>query len=172
MAMRKLVAGFAASLDGYIEGPQGEYDWILIDKEVNFTEQMKRFDAFFLGRRTYEKVRSMGGPPTPGIRQYVFSTTLTTVAPGFELIREHIRSTVEALKNSEGRDIALFGGASLLASLLDLHLVDEVSVSLIPVLLGRGRPMVEQLKVKAWLTLLDTKTYGNGTVMLRYAVTY
>src|SRR5687767_13651073 len=58
-SMRSIVSGFASSLDGYIEGPNGEYDWILIDKEVDFAEQMKRYDAFLYGRRTYESVRKM-----------------------------------------------------------------------------------------------------------------
>ncbi len=59
--MRKIVAGFAISLDGYIAGPNNEYDWIIIDKEIDFAEQMKRFDTYFIGRKTYEFTKKGGG---------------------------------------------------------------------------------------------------------------
>lgn len=170
--MRKLVAGFAASLDGYIEGPNGEYDWILIDPEIDFAEQMKRYDAFFMGRRSYEVMRQMGGHAAKGITNYVFSTTLEQVDKNYTLIRGDIAAQVQQLKEAEGKDIALWGGASLLASLLNERLVDELSVAVIPVLLGQGKPMVAVLNEKVWLTLQSTRTYGNGTVQLTYGVRY
>ena len=170
--MRKIVAGFAASVDGYIEGPQGEYDWILIDEKIDFAEQMKRFDAFFFGRRSYEAALKMNSKPAKGVTNYVFSRTLETVDKNFVLVRGDTREEVEALRRQKGKDIAVFGGASLLASLLDLRLVDEMTVSFIPVLLGKGKPMVEVLKEKVWLSFLSSKRYGNGTLSVTYAVRY
>lgn len=64
--MRKIVAGFAISLDGYIEGPNGEYDWIVMDKDFDFTGHMKRFDTFFFGRKSYDKLRQAGNVSFPG----------------------------------------------------------------------------------------------------------
>ena len=168
--MRKIVAGFAVSLDGYIEGPNGEYDWILIDKEVDFAELNKRYDTYLYGRRTYEAARAMGQPPSKKDTHYVFSTTLAEVDKGFTLVRGNVKEEVLSIKAQPGKDIALFGGAGLLATLLNLGLVDEISISIIPVLLGRGKPMVEQLDQKGWLTLVGTKTYSNGTVQLTYTV--
>lgn len=170
--MRKLVAGFAASLDGYIEAPNGAYDWILIDKEIDFAEQAKRFDAYFYGRKSYEMALRMGTKAEAGTKHYVFSRTLTNADNRFELINDDVNSTVLELKNQPGKDIAIFGGADLLASLLDLRLVDELSVSIIPVLLGSGKPMVANLKEKVWLVAQNTKTYSNGTVQITYNVTY
>jgi dihydrofolate reductase len=170
--MRKIVAGYAASLDGYIEGPDGEFDWILIDPEIDFAEQAKRFDTYFFGRKSYEAIVAMNFPVTAGVKNYVFSNTLASVQEGYELISEDIKEKVLQLKNREGKDIAVYGGASLLASLLDLQLVDELAVAVIPVLLGKGKPMVDVLKEKAWLDLLDTKNYSNGTVQLRYNIRY
>ena len=155
--MRKLVAGFAASVDGYIEGPNKEYDWILIDKEIDFAEQAKRFDAYFFGRKTYEMALPMGGKPTPGIKNY-------------ELVKGELKEQVVTIKQQDGKDIAVFGGASLLASLLDLELVDEINISFIPVLLGRGKPMVDVLTQKVWLKYLLSKSYSNGTLMVTYEV--
>ena len=143
--MRKIVAGFAASLDGYIAGPNGEYDWIIMDKDFDFTKHMKRFDAFFMGRKTYEMISQSEGPPMLGITNYVFSNTLTAVSNDAILINGDIVKAINEIKNKQGKDIAVFGGASLLASLLDLDLVDEMAVSFIPVLLGKGIPMVDVL---------------------------
>lgn len=167
--MRKIVAGFACSLDGYIEGLKGEYDWILTDPEINFAELMQRYDTYLYGRRTYESVIKMGGADASS-KHYVFSNSLDKVNKGFTLVSGDISSKVIEIKNSPGKDIALFGGAGLLASLLKLKLVDELSISFIPVLLGAGKPMVEVLDEKVWLELVKTHTYKNGTVVLTYNV--
>lgn len=170
--MRKVVSGFAASLDGYIEGTHGETDWILIDKEINFSEQMKRFDTFFYGRKSYEAVLKMGSHPSPDAAHYVFSNSLDRVAAGFLLISGDIHEKILQLKQAPGKDIAVFGGANLLAALLDLNLVDELSIAVIPVLLGKGKPMVDELSNRVWLSLIKTHTYANGTVQLTYRVAY
>jgi dihydrofolate reductase len=168
--MRKVVSGFASSLDGYIEDSKGAIDWILIDKDIDFSEQMKRFDTFFYGRKSYELVIKMGAPNAPHTNHYVFSNTLSSVAPGFTLLQGNIKDQVLAMKAEPGKDIAVFGGANLLAKLLDLQLVDELSVSVIPVLLGNGKPMVDILSRYVWLSLMKSHTYSNGTVQLTYAV--
>src|SRR5688572_24974763 len=129
--MRSVVSGFACSLDGYIEGPNGEYDWILIDKEVDFAEQMKRYDAFLYGRRTYESVRKMGPNKDKSAKHYVISTTLDSVDEGYTLLKTDVEAEIRKMRSADGKDIAVFGGAGLLASLLDLDLIDELSISVI-----------------------------------------
>jgi dihydrofolate reductase len=170
--MRKIVAGFASSLDGYIAGPHGEYDWILIDKEIDFAAHMARFDTYLFGRKSYEMVLNTGNKPIPGVTNYVFSNTLTEVAENYTLVQGDVTEEVARLKQKKGKDIAIFGGASLLASLLNLHLVDELDVTIIPVLLGQGKPMVNALQNKVWLSLTNQKTYSNGSLGLTYAIRY
>jgi dihydrofolate reductase len=170
--MRKIVAGFAASVDGYIEGPNGEYDWIIIDEKIDFAEEMKRFDAFFFGRRSYEAALSMFSKTQKGTTNYVFSNTLQEVHKNFTLISGDTEKQVSQLKAQEGKDIAVWGGASLLASLLDLQLVDELSISFIPVLLGKGKPMVDVLKEQVWLQFLSSRRYENGTIIISYGIKY
>lgn len=170
--MRKIIAGFAASVDGYIEGPHGEFDWILIDDKIDFTEEMKRYDAFFYGRKSYEVALKMGTKSSKVITNYVFSTTLKKADKNFVLVNNNIKEQVEAIRRQEGKDIAVFGGASLLSSLLDLQLVDEFAISFIPVLLGSGKPMVDVLENKVWLQFINSKRYGNGTLSVKYAVQY
>ena len=135
--MRKIVAGFAISLDGYIEGPNGEYDWIIMDKDFDFAGHMKRFDTFFFGRKSYEKLRHMGNVSFPGIRNYVFSNSLDVVDEDFILLKGDIYKSVSEIKEQEGKEIAVYGGAGLLSSLLERKLVDELNMMVMPVLLGR-----------------------------------
>jgi dihydrofolate reductase len=170
--MRKIVAGFAASLDGYIEGLHGEYDWILVDKEIDFAAQMQRFDTFLFGRKSYEMMLRMGNKKTPGITNYVFSNTLENAAENYTLVKGDIAEQIKLLKNTSGKDIAVFGGAGLLTSLLDLHVVDEISICMIPVLLGQGKSMINAVTDKVWLELREHKIYGNGSVQLTYNVIY
>ena len=167
--MRKLVAGFAISLDGYIAGLNNEFDWIIIDPEIDFAEQMKRYDTYFVGRKTYELTKGMG-PSVDNSKVYVFSNTLTEVEKPAVLIKGDIKQRVLEIKNEAGKDIAVFGGGELLTSLLNLDLVDEISMAVIPVLLGSGIPMIRELNKKVTLDLTDIKKYSKGTVQLTYDV--
>lgn len=168
--MRKIVAGFAISLDGYIAGPDNEFDWIIIDKEIDFAEQMKRYDAYFIGRKTYELTKKMGGNPMGKSKVYIFSNTLTEVEKNYHLIKENIEETVSEIKKEKGKDVAVFGGGELLTSLLNLDLVDEIGLAVIPVIIGKGIPFVREVNRKISLTLINSKTYSNGTVQLTYNV--
>jgi dihydrofolate reductase len=167
--MRKIVAGFAISLDGYIAGPNNEFDWIIVDPEIDFAEMMKRFDTYLLGRKTYELSKSMGQGFGKD-KLYIFSSTLTEVDKPAVLIKGDIKQRVLEIKSEAGKDIALFGGGELLTSLLNLDLVDEISMAVIPVLLGSGIPMIRELNKRVLLTLTDTKKYSKGTVQLTYDV--
>ncbi len=85
-------------------------------------------------------------------------------------MNDNISETITTLKEKEGKKIALYGGASLLTTLLDLQLVDEISMTIIPILLGSGKPMVSILKQRVSLELTGTKTFPNGNVQLDYTV--
>jgi len=124
-----------------------------------------------MGRKSYELAQSMGDNPMPGfpsLKEYVFSTTLKEVKPGVVLIKEDIASTVEKIKKEKGKDIWLFGGAGLTASLLAHHLVDEIGLAVHPVLLGSGKPHFSGIKERRQLRLVDSKTYTTGLVFLTY----
>lgn len=168
--MRKLVAGFAISADGYIEDVNGKYDWILIDKEIDFAKEMQRYDTYFFGRVSYENALSMGTAAFGNDKCYVFSKTLEKVEAPYQLIKENVSSFIKDLKQQQGKDIALFGGAVLLTSLIEIGVVDEISLSIIPVLLGAGKPFVGMLKNKITLNLKESKTYANCTVRLTYSL--
>ena len=172
--MRKVIYGGAMSLDGFIAGPQGEYDWIVMDPDMDFMALMGRFDTFLIGRKTFEMMRRMGNaaPPTPGIQNIVFSRTLRPAdCPTGTILSSDAERAVADLRNKPGKDIALFGGGELFRSLLAAGLVDELHFNVIPVLLGGGIPMLPPPARRGRLALKKHRVYEKtGTVELRYAV--
>jgi dihydrofolate reductase len=170
--MRRVRYSVAMSLDGYIAGPKGESDWILMDPDIDFGALTSSFDAILMGRKTYEAARQQGGGPAmPGMREYVLSHTLRQPdCPGVT-VSDNARNTVAKLKAAPGKDIWLFGGGSLFRSLLGMGLVDTVEVAIIPVLLGGGVPLLPDPADRAKLKLTKHRVYAKtGTVALDYAL--
>jgi len=175
--MRKLILGLAITLDGYIEGPNGEYDWCFTDQDYGLNEFFKRIDAIFIGRKSYEIAQqyaeSNNGEPIPGIpavTEYVFSSTLESVKRGAVLISENSIAEARRIKEQPGKDIWLYGGASLTNSLLKEGLIDELWLSVHPILLGNGKRLFQEQDYSTLLTLLESKTYETGLVSLRYSI--
>lgn len=172
--MRQVRYNVAASLDGCIAGPGGEFDWIPFDPTVDFGAVFARVDTVLLGRRSYETVReSRQAPWAPNTRVYVFSSTLDAAqCPGATLVRENAGAAVAALRAEQGSgEIWLFGGGTLFRSLLDQGQVDTIEVTIVPVLLGNGVPLLERGPVtRAGLVLRDTRQYPSGMVTLSYSV--
>src|SRR5262245_37441738 len=162
--MRKILLQLAVSLDGYIEGPNGEYDWCFMDQDYGMSEFFKRIDSVFYGRKSYELALGMGDVemPQPKLNEYVFSTTLQSVKPGTTLINGDIKTKVNKIKSEAGKDIWLFGGAGLTTSLLNLGLVDEISLAVHPIILGSGKLLFNNIQKRIGLTLIDHKAYSTG----------
>lgn len=172
--MRKVILQLAVSLDGYIEGPNGEFDWCFTDQDYGMTAFFQRIDSVFMGRKSYELAQAMGPagemPGMPQLKEYVFSNTLSEVKPGVTLVNGDIEAKVKQIKAQPGKDIWLFGGASLTAALLNGGLVDEMSLAVHPLILGGGKPLFSQIRERVPLTLTDTQTYSSGLVMLTYTL--
>ena len=171
--MRKLILGLAVSLDGFIEGPNGEYDWCFTDQDYGMSEFFKRVDTTFMGRKTYELALAMESEAPAGfpkMKEYVFSNSLTNAKEGVVLVRGDIKREVEKIKKEKGRGIWLFGGAELISLLMNLELVDEIILAVHPVILGSGKALFKQIEERTWLTLTDHKIYPNGLVFLTYTV--
>jgi dihydrofolate reductase len=172
--MRLVRYGGAMSLDGYIAGPSGEYDWIVMDPDLDFSGLLKQFDTFLIGRKTFEVMQRMGHggtKPTPGIQNIVFSRTLRPLDYPHVIVSDDAERFVTELRGKPGKDIALYGGGELFRSLLMAGLVDRVEVSLIPVLLGDGVPLLPPPATRAKLKLRKERLYEKtGTVGLEYDI--
>ncbi len=180
--MRLVKFSGAMSLDGYIAGPNGEFDWIVNDPEFNFAGMWAQFDTFLIGRKTWDTMRQAGNTkPMKGIDYVVFSRTLKPEdCPEAILSRDPIGFVTELRttpgpdepdKDKPGKDIAVFGGGELFRSLLSAGLVDRVEVSLVPVLLGGGIPLLPAPAPRTKLHLRTQRVYEKtGTALLEYEV--
>jgi dihydrofolate reductase len=167
---RRVVYSVAMSLDGYIADPKGGYDWIVMDPEIDFDAMFKRYDAVLMGRKAYDAARQSGyGMPKP--ETYVFSKTLRAADAPDVTVSDDPQKTITALKKKQGKDIWLWGGGELFRSVLELGLVDQLEVAIIPVLLGDGLPLLPKTGSRARLELTDQRLYKKtGTMMLHYQV--
>jgi dihydrofolate reductase len=170
--MRRICYAVAMSLDGYVAGPNGESDWIIMDPEIDFRTLMSRFDTVLMGRKTYEAARRQGGGGAmPGTTAIVASRTLRPQDhPNVTIIGDNLNEAVGRLRKEPGKEIWLFGGGELFRSLLAADLVDTVEVGVIPVLLGGGIPFLPTPAHRAKLKLTGHKVYKTGIVSLEYAV--
>lgn len=167
--MRRVRYSVAMSLDGYIAGPNGEADWIVMDPDIDFGAVFGSFDTVLLGRKTYEATKSHGGGGMPGMKTVIFSTTLAPSKVKKAVVSDDPAKTISELRAADGKDLWLFGGGGLFRSLLALGLVDSVEIAIIPVLLGGGVPVRPGPADLAKLKLVNHRVYEKtGTVWLEY----
>lgn len=181
--MRKLFAFNMVSLDGFFEGPNQDINWHHVDDEFNqfAIEQTSAVDMLLFGRVTYELMASYW--PTSVARtddpiiadlmnrlpKIVFSRTLQRADwENTRVVKDHIAEEITALKQQPGKDIALFGSANLLATLMQMDLVDEHRVIVNPVLLGSGTPLFQGMKDQLELKLVKARVFDSGNVLLCY----
>ena len=173
---RRVRYGVAMSLDGFIAGPNGEADWIIMDPEGenDFKAYWSQFDTLVMGRRTYEAMKGAGGGgSSPGTQVFVFSRTLRQEDhPGVTIVDDP-EELIAELRSKPGKDVWLWGGGSLFRSFAELGLVDTVEVGVVPVLLGAGVPLMASPAKRVTLKLTGHKLYPKtGIMALQYAVQY
>lgn len=171
--MRPVRYNVAASLDGYVTGPDGEIDWIPDDPTVDFAGLFSKVDTVLLGRKSYQAAQTMGGSMWGHkTRVFVFSTTLRPADhPKVTVVAEDAGPMVQALREEDGDgEIWLFGGGELFRTLLAAGQVDRVEVTIVPVLLGGGTPLIAPGAPRTRLTLDDTHAYPSGMMTLGYSV--
>ncbi|MGO4370054.1 dihydrofolate reductase family protein [Paenibacillus sp. 2TAB19] len=177
---RRIILDLAVTLDGFIEGKNGEVDWCIMDAELGFNHFLNQIDTILYGRKSYD----LWGQYTPEIEheasekefwelihskeKYVFSRTQIGTDKKAIFINDCILEEVNALKNKPGKDIWLYGGASLITTFINLGVVDEFRLSVHPVVLGEGKPLFVDIKQRLNLKMVHTRTFSSGVVQLIY----
>lgn len=177
--MRKIILDLAMTLDGFIEGPKGEIDWCIMDDDMDFDGFLSHIDSIFYGRVSYDA----WGNFQPGSnaseaevslwknvhakKKYVFSHQARQ-DPHAIFIHDDIQQKVLAIKEQEGQDIWLYGGASLIKTFIQANLVDIYRISIHPIVLGKGKPLFEDLSERLQLKLVESRSFKSGVVQLIY----
>ena len=181
--MRNLFAFNMVTLDGFFEGPNQDISWHNVDAEFNqfAIEQTSTVDTILFGRRTYEVMASywpteaaINDDPAVArlmnsLRKIVFSKTLQKAEwNNTKLIKDNIEEEILKLKGQLGKDIAVFGSADLLSTLIQMDLIDEHRIMVNPVILGSGNPLFKNINDKHKLQFVNVKTFRSGNVLLYY----
>jgi dihydrofolate reductase len=184
--VRKLFSFMVVTLDGYTEGPNGEFDWPNVDDEFNefAISQLNDIDTLLFGRVTYEGMASYwptpaaieGDPAVAGrmnsVPKVVFSTTLDKADwENTTLVKGDVADEISKLKQQPGKNLAVFGSSDFTVSLLEQGLVDELRVMVHPILLGAGKSLFAGLDNRVPLKLQMSTTFSSGNVLLSYRPT-
>jgi dihydrofolate reductase len=182
--MRKVIYSPMVSLDGFVEGPNQELDWVIVDEELHtyINDQQREIDTYLFGRRMYEVMvywdTADTDPSNPeyalefariwkNMHKIVFSKTLEHVQGNATLDKGNIVEEIARLRAKPGKNVSV-GGASIASTLMRLGLIDEYWLYVQPVVLGSGTPMFPTLDNKINLRLVGTRQFGSGVVLLRY----
>lgn len=163
-----ILLNLAVSLDGFIEGPNGEFDWCFTDQDYGMPEFLARCDSIIFGRKSYEVLLALDPNPFPDKMKYVFSNTLPDAADNTAVLRGDIAQAVASIQQQSPGDSWFFGGAQLLRSFIRLDLIDEMHLAVHPLLLGQGTPLFAGLTERKHWTLKAAKPYDSGLVQLIY----
>lgn len=166
--MPNILLNLAVSLDGFIEGPQGEFDWCFTDQDYGMTDFLARCEAIIFGRKSYEVMLQYDVNPYPDKMKYVFSNSIASVAGKAAVVRGDAAEAVAKIKQRTEGDIWFFGGAALLEDFLRHDLIDEMHLSVHPLLLGSGKLLFPQLASRKLLELKSVEKYSSGLVQLVY----
>ena len=182
--MRKLIYGMIVSVDGFIEDRNGKIEWTTPDEEIHrhFNTLERDTVLHLCGRKLYEvmefwrtaeQTQSLNDYEIEFARLYlskskvVYSKTLEKVAPGDNLIREIDIEYIKNQKKLPGEYISI-GGADLAGSFMQLNLIDEIRLYILPIVLGGGKPMFHSQQHKFNMKLVETKNFESGMILLRY----
>lgn len=183
MQQRKIILDLAVTLDGFIEGPNGELDWLVKDDKIDFADILNEIldgiDTIFYGRVSYEKWGNYEPPADAEDKlkeayrllnsktKYVFSTTKTGDGKAI-FINSDIKGNVAKILKEPGENIWLYGGGRLITTFINLGLVDEYRLAVHPAIIGEGKPLFEDIRTKVNLKLVEARPSDSGVVLLIY----
>jgi len=182
--MRKVILNLAVSLDGFIEGPNGELDWLVRDEGTDFADILNDIlsdkDIIFYGRVSYDKWGNYQPEEnaSPKLKEayrlmhskqkYVFSGTRLNDNSNAIFINSNIKERVLEIIQQAGKNIWLYGGAKITTTFLNLNLIDEYRLAVHPVILGKGKPLFQNIEDRHKLVLVEAKGYKSGVTLMTY----
>ena len=177
--MKKVILDLAVTLDGFIEGPNGEIDWCIMDEDMDFDGFLASIDTIFYGRVSYDMWGNFQPNPTASqVEQSLWSAVHSKNKFVFSsqnrqddkatFINTDLSNKVMEIKNGECKDIWLYGVSNLVKTFIRLGLIDQYRMSIHPVALGNGKPLFENLQQRLNLRLTDTKVFKSGVVQVVY----
>jgi dihydrofolate reductase len=176
--MRKIILNLATTLDGFIEGVNGEVDWCILEEDMHFDRFLASIDTIFYGRVSYDlwgnyqpdasatEMEKQISSAIQSKKKFVFSSQ-SRVDDKATFISTDLESQVEKIRNQPGKDIWLYGGAKLITTFIENGLVDEYMISVHPTALGDGKPLFN-IPGRLNLSLAETKVFKSGVVQLIY----
>lgn len=179
MSEKKIILDLAVSLDGFIEGKNGEIDWCIMDEDMNFDGFLSSIDTIFYGRVSYDgwgnyvpesDTNEAGKKLWNAVhskKKYVFSSQKREDERAF-FIDSNFEEKITEIKQEGGKDIWLYGGASLIKTFIQSNAIDVYRISVHPIVLGSGKPLFEDLRERINLKLIETNVFKSGVVQLIY----
>ncbi|MGP6139684.1 MULTISPECIES: dihydrofolate reductase family protein [unclassified Jeotgalibaca] len=164
MSNRKISLDLAVTLDGFIEGQNGEIDWCILDDEMAFGEYLNQIETVIMGRKSYDVYRELDDTSLAKKEILVFSRT----RHGAEYLSGAISEKMAEIKARPGKGIWLYGGSELITAFVNEGLIDEYRLSIHPVILGAGKPLFVAIKNRVELKLVETNVYKSGVVQHIY----
>ncbi len=177
--MKKIILDLAVTLDGFIEGPNGEIDWCIMDDDMDFDGFLSGIDTIFYGRVSYDAWGNYQPEASANAaeeqlwkavhskKKYVFSRE-NRQDERATFISSDLVENVNTIRQQEGKDIWLYGGAGLIKTFIKEGLVDVYRISVHPIVLGSGKPLFEDLTERLPLKLIKTNVFRSGVVQLVY----
>ena len=178
--MKKVILDLAATLDGFIEGPNREVDWCIMDDDMDFEGFLAGIDTIFYGRISYDLWGNFQPDENAdqGIKEmysqihskekYVFSTKESSDGKA-RFIHSNIKENVLEIRQQSGKDIWLYGGGKLITTFINLGLIDVYRLAVHPIILGSGKPLFRDIRERVELELKEVKSSRSGVIMLTYA---
>jgi len=172
--MRKIILYTATSIDGKIARPDGDVKWLdeipNPDKlDYGYADFYKSIDTTLMGRTTYEHVKHFGFDYYKDTQNFVFSSQKAEPHQYLEFVSEDAVSFAKKLKLEKGKDIWLIGGGKLNTSMLKANLIDKLMLFVMPIVLGEGIPLFEEVQIMQQATLTSTETFSGGVTLLKYS---
>ncbi|HEX8041919.1 MAG TPA: dihydrofolate reductase family protein [Chryseosolibacter sp.] len=179
--MRKIIFESAVSVDGFIEGPNGEMDWLVLNRErFDAVAFLSRFDTIFCGRKAYERLEARAADEflpdaqrefhrvISQMRKYVFSRKEKHLPGNGMVVSENLEGEVQRIRDELGKDIWFCGGADILSTFAELDLVDEYVLVVHPVMLKSGKSLFAGTRRPLNLKLLEQRNLESGVISFRY----